>query len=47
MKKDGNMIKNIIFDMGNVLVEYDPYYIISENGIDDPEDAKLILENTF
>ncbi|MBO7677606.1 MAG: HAD family phosphatase [Erysipelotrichaceae bacterium] len=39
------MIKNIIFDMGNVLVKYDPDFILDSHGVNDPEDRKLLLDN--
>lgn len=41
------MIKNIIFDMGNVLVRFDPYRILEEHDIKDPEDIDLLLRNIF
>lgn len=41
------MIKNIIFDMGNVLVRFDPYHILEEHDIKDPEDIDLLLKNIF
>ena len=41
------MLKNIIFDMGNVLIKYDPYDILAEHGIKDPDDIKLLAENIF
>ncbi len=39
------MLKNIIFDMGNVLVDYDPERILDDHGICDPKDRKLLLDN--
>lgn len=41
------MIKNIIFDMGNVLVRFDPYYILDQHDIKDPDDISLLMENIF
>ena len=41
------MLKNIIFDMGNVLIKFDPYYIIDQHNIKDPEDIRLLMENIF
>ncbi|MBO7304420.1 MAG: HAD family phosphatase [Clostridia bacterium] len=40
------MIKNIVFDFGNVLIKYDPTYIVSQY-VSDPEDLKLIVEVLF
>ena len=41
------MIKNIVFDMGNVIIRFDPQYFISREGITDPEDRALILKELF
>ena len=41
------MLKNIIFDMGNVLVNFDPLYILKCHDINDPEDVDLFLKNVF
>ena len=41
------MIKNIIFDMGNVLIHYDTDYFIDRLGITDPEERKLLMRNVF
>lgn len=38
------MIRNIIFDMGNVLIRYDPEYFIERSGIRDPQDKALLLK---
>ncbi len=40
------MIKNLVFDFGNVLVRYDPEYIVS-NYVTDPEDKKLLVDVLF
>lgn len=40
------MIKNLVFDFGNVLVRYDPEYIVS-NYVTDPEDKKLLTDVLF
>lgn len=40
------MIKNIVFDFGNVLIKYDPTYIVSQY-VSDPEDLKLLVEVLF
>lgn len=41
------MIRNIVFDMGNVLIRFDPSLFIEREGIVDPEDRKLILDELF
>ncbi len=41
------MIRNIVFDMGNVVVRFDPEYFITREGITDPEDRALILRELF
>lgn len=40
------MIKNIIFDMGGVLLDYDPSRFIDHLGVS-PEDKKLLLREVF
>ena len=40
------MIKNVVFDFGNVLIKYDPVYIASRY-LRDPDDLKLIVEVLF
>lgn len=40
------MIKNIIFDMGNVLMRFDPQYFIRKLGIEG-EDAALLTRRVF
>lgn len=40
------MIKNVIFDFGNVLVRYDPAYMVAQY-VTDPADAKLLTEVLF
>lgn len=40
------MIKNVVFDFGNVLVRFDPMYMTSLY-IDNPEDAALVAEVLF
>lgn len=37
------MIKNVIFDMGNVLIRWDPEYIISHYS-DDKDERKMLLD---
>ena len=41
------MIRNIVFDMGNVLIVFDPEHFMDVEGIADPEDRKLILRELF
>ena len=41
------MIRNIVFDMGNVLIRFGPSLFIEREGIVDPEDRKLILDELF
>ena len=41
------MICNIVFDMGNVVVRYDPSYFVERAGIRNPEDRQLILNELF
>lgn len=45
--EDECMLKNIIFDMGNVLIKYDPTYFIRRVGVDDPQDQALLLDAIF
>ena len=37
--------KNIIFDMGNVLLRYEPETFLDIEGITDPEERNILLEN--
>ena len=41
------MIRNIVFDMGNVIIRFDPIFFIDREGVTDPEDQKLILNELF
>lgn len=41
------MIKNILFDMGQVLVKFDPYYFINEIGISDKDDVKILYREVY
>ena len=36
------MIRNIVFDMGNVLIVFDPQYFMDLEGIKDPEDEENV-----
>jgi putative hydrolase of the HAD superfamily len=40
------MIKNLVFDFGNVLIRYEPEYIVSQY-VTDPEDRRLITDVLF
>ena len=40
------MIKNVVFDFGNVLIQYNPDYIVSQY-VSDPIDKKLLSEVLF
>ena len=41
------MIRNIVFDMGQVLIRFDQKYFIHRLGIDDPADEKLLMTQVF
>ena len=41
------MIRNLVFDMGNVLVVFDPQYFMDVEGISDPEDRQLVYRELF
>ena len=41
------MIRNIIFDMGNVLIKFDPPQIVEELGLDSKEEKELLLKTIF
>ena len=41
------MIKNVVFDMGGVLIRYDPQYFLDRAGISDPEDRELLMKHVF
>jgi len=41
------MIRNIVFDMGNVLIRFDPETFMDQEGITDPADRKLVLNELF
>lgn len=41
------MLRNMIFDMGNVLIRYDPAHFIHRAGIEDPLDSALLLQEIF
>ena len=41
------MIRNIVFDMGNVLILFDPEYFMDLEGITEAEDRKIIRRELF
>lgn len=41
------MIRNIVFDMGNVVIRFDPNCFIDRAGITDPEDRQLVINELF
>lgn len=41
------MIRNIVFDMGRVLIRFDPQWFMDRAGITDPADRKLVLNELF
>lgn len=41
------MIKNIVFDMGQVLIKFDPYYFIKEIGITDKKDIEILYREVY
>ena len=40
-------MRNIIFDMGNVLIHFKPERFIAREGVDDAADRELLLETVF
>ena len=41
------MIRNIVFDMGNVMIRFDPAYFMDREGLTDPADRKLVMNELF
>ena len=41
------MIRNIVFDMGNVLIRFDPAFFLDRSGVSDPDDHRLVLNELF
>ena len=41
------MIRNIVFDMGNVIIRFDPPFFMDREGITDPEDRKTVMNELF
>ena len=46
-EKGQSMIRNIVFDMGQVILTFDPKHFMDREKINDPEDRKLILNELF
>ena len=41
------MIRNVVFDMGNVLIAFDPDLFMDQEGITDPDDRRIIYHELF
>ena len=41
------MIRNVVFDMGNVLLRFSPEQFLTREGVLDPEDRKLLRNELF
>lgn len=41
------MIKNIIFDMGQVLIKFEPYHFISRLGVTDKNDVEILYQGIY
>ena len=41
------MIRNVVFDMGNVIIRFDPHWFMERDGITDPKDQKIIMNELF
>ena len=41
------MIQNIVFDMGNVVIRFDPNYFIERADIQNPKDRTLVMNELF
>ncbi len=46
-EKEKSMIRNTVFDMGQVILTFDPKHFMDREQINDPEDRKLILNELF
>lgn len=42
-----SMVKNLIFDMGNVLINYMPEHFMDREGVNDKEDRDILLRELF
>lgn len=41
------MIRNIVFDMGQVLIRFSPDHFMDREGIQDPEERKIVMNELF
>ena len=41
------MIRNVVFDMGNVMIRFDPSWFMDREGITDPADRRLVMNELF
>lgn len=41
------MIRNVVFDMGNVILKFDPAYFITRQGISDENDREILMREVF
>ena len=41
------MIRNIVFDMGNVLLRFEPELFMTRQGILDPGDREIVMREMF
>lgn len=41
------MIKNLVFDMGGVLIRFDPDAVLTEHGVTDPDDREAFKREVF
>ena len=40
-------MRNLIFDMGGVLIRFDPEYFLTREGVHDPDDRELLMKAVF
>ena len=40
------MIRNLVFDMGNVLIHWKPYLFVEDLGVPEPEQLYITEEDT-
>ena len=46
-EKRDDMIRNIVFDMGNVLIRFDPELFMTREGITRPKDREVLIQELF
>ena len=46
-EKRDDMIRNIVFDMGNVLIRFDPELFMTREGITRPKDREILIQELF